>query len=602
MHQHAVLALAGIGLLGIASQWLAWWLKLPAILFLLLAGLAVGPVLGVLDPEALFGDLLFPLVSLSVAVILFEGSLTLRFDEIRGLERVVRNLVTVGLAVTWVVTAAMAHLMLGLGWDLSFLFGALVVVTGPTVIVPMLRTVRPTARVASVLRWEGIVIDPVGALLAVLVYEFIVSGQGEGALAHTLMVFARIVVLGAAIGALAGWLLGLVLRSHWLPEYLHNVTTLTAVFAVFALADAVEAESGLLAVTAMGLTLANMPRVPVGDILHFKESLSTLLISGLFIILAARVELAQLSALGLAGLGVLAAIQLVARPLKVLVSTLGSALTWRERALVAWIAPRGIVAAAVSSLFALRLAELGHAQAAVLVPLTFLVIIGTVVLQSATARPLAAWLGVAEVEPRGLLIVGANPLARAIGKALSDLGFRTLLADTNWDAVRAARMDGLATFFGNPVSEYADRHLDLVGIGRMAAITPRADLNALAALRYRRELGAKAVYAVQTGKDGDEAGKHRVSAEHGGQPLFGEGVTYARLASLVSQGSQVRVTNLTESFDWAAYQERYGGKAIPLFALTPRGALRVFALGAGLEPGAGWKVVALTPKEKKDDG
>jgi NhaP-type Na+/H+ or K+/H+ antiporter len=232
-----VVALAAIGIAGIACQWLAWRVQLLAILFLLLAGILAGPQFGWLDPDALFGDLLFPIVSLAVAVILFEGSLTLRLEDIRGLETVVRRLVSTGLLTTWAITAVATWALMGFGWELALLFGAVVVVTGPTVIVPMLRTVRPNARIAEVLRWEGIVIDPIGALLAVLVYEFLVARGDGNALGHTLATFGLILGAGLAAGVAAGQALGWLLRGHWLPDYLRSVTTLVVVCAVFAVDD-----------------------------------------------------------------------------------------------------------------------------------------------------------------------------------------------------------------------------------------------------------------------------------------------------------------------------------------------------------------------------
>ncbi|MDZ7827484.1 MAG: sodium:proton antiporter [Gammaproteobacteria bacterium] len=472
--------LAAILVAGVAAQWLAWRTRLPAILFLLGLGLIAGPLTGVLDPDALFGDLLFPMVSLAVAVILFEGALTLRFEEIRGLAAVVRNLVTLGAVITWAVVALAAHLLVGLDPGIALLFGAMVVVTGPTVIVPMLRTVRPTERIASTLRWEGIVIDPLGALLAVLVFQAVIAGYGEGTGLSLLFTFLTTVGTGTAIGCAAGYALAVALRRHWLPEYLHNVITLALVAAVFTTSDMLRHESGLLAVTVMGMTMANTRDTPLEDILDFKESLSLLLISGLFIVLAARLQLDRLLELGPAALALLAVVMFLARPLAVAASTLGSELSLRERTLVAWIGPRGIVAAAVSAVFALRLQDAGIDQAALIVPLTFVVILGTVIIQGLTAGPLAKLLGVAEPEPRGVLIVGAHPLARAIGTALKEAGFPVQLwRDAGREAVREARMEGLRAFYGSPVSEHADRHLDLIGMGRLLALSPSAQLNAL---------------------------------------------------------------------------------------------------------------------------
>jgi NhaP-type Na+/H+ or K+/H+ antiporter len=596
MIEHAMITLAVIVVLGIGCQWLAWWLKLPAILFLLVAGLIVGPFTGFIQPDRLFGGLLFPMVSLGVAVILFEGSLTLHLGEIKGLGSVVRNLVTIGAVLNAVIIAAATHLFLGFPWEMAFLFGALVSVTGPTVIVPMLRTVRPISSLANILRWEGIIIDPLGALMAVLVFEFIVSGQDHQAL----LVFGKMLLIGGVSGAAAAYGLASLLRRHLIPEYLHNVMTLALVVGVFTLANSLQNESGLLAVTVMGMILANMKDVPIEDILDFKESLSVLLISLLFIVLAARVDFKLFAAVGWGALLVFAVILFIARPAMVLVSTLGSKLNWREKTLLGWVAPRGIVAAAVSALFALRLQELGFPDSDLLVPLTFMVIIGTVVVQSATARPLANRLKVAEPEPRGVLIVGANLVSRAVAKALTEKGFRVVIADTYWDDVRTARMEGFATYYGNVVSEHADRHLDLVGVGRLFAMSRRPALNALACTRYKNEFGANNVYTLQTAEEKGAPEKQAIATHFAGSRLFGENVTHTMLASMISKGAEIRGTQLSESFDYARYREKYAKGAIPLFALDGRGELRVFYVGGELEPAPRWTVFSLLPAESKE--
>lgn len=601
IEEHTIIVIASIGVLALLCQAVAWWLKLPAILFLLLAGMTAGPLLGWVDPDALFGDLLFPFVSLSVAIILFEGSLTLKFEEIKGVENVVRRLVTGGVVLTWVITAIATHWIIGFSWQLSFLFGAIAVVTGPTVIVPMLRTVRPTARIANILRWEGIIIDPVGAVLAVLVFEFIVSGSGGNALGLTLLVFGETMLIGIVTGAAGGYCLGLILRRHLLPEYLHNITTLAFLFVLYSFSNLIATEAGLLTVTVMGIWLANMKGVNIDEILDFKESLSLLLISVLFIILAARVELDQFEALGWGALSIILVLQFVARPLKVIFSTLGTSVSWRERGLLAWIAPRGIVAAAVAALFALRLEDQGMAQAPLLVPLTFLAIIGTVVLQSATARLVAVMLGVAEPEPRGFLIVGANRVARAIGSALQEHDYHVLLTDTNWDNISTARLEGMKAFYGNPVSEYADRHLDLVGIGRLLALSPRDDVNALATLRYRGEFGQQGVFSLAAGQRKGETGIHKPAIGKFGKVLFGEDAGYSTLAGLIAEGAEIHSTPLTEKFDFDAMREEYGADTLPLFALTPRGHLRIFTVDSDFKPTTDWTVINLSRKHKAEE-
>jgi CPA1 family monovalent cation:H+ antiporter len=592
MHESILVTLAGVLLAAILCQWIAWRVRLPAIIFLLATGIAAGPLLGILDPDALLGDLLFPFVSLSVAVILFEGSLTLKFHEIRGLGHVIRRMITLGMLVTWLITTAATRLALGFSWEVAFLFGAIVVVTGPTVIVPMLRTVRPSAAVANILRWEGILIDPIGATLAVLVFEFIVAGGGEGGLGTSLLVFGKIVLAGLVIGASLGQAFGLMLRRHWIPHYLQNVAALAAVCAAFALANHLEAESGLLTVTVMGVWLANLPGADLDAILDFKESLSVLLISVLFIVLAARMDLERFASLGWPSLAVLAAIQFLARPLNAQIAALGSDLAWPERHLLAWIAPRGIVAAAIAALFALQLEALGYPDADLMVPLTFLVIIGTVVLQSATARPIARWLGVAAPEPRGLLIVGANRVTLTLARELDAKGVQVLLADDKWSGITEARLAGLTTYYGNPASEHAERHLNLTGIGRLLAITPSADFNTLCVQHYRPEFGPQNVFAIRTRPPGSASRELKSAPRRRGRTLFGAEVTFAKLASLLANGADLRTTRLTDTFTYPDYLQK--APRIPLLAIDPGGRLHVFTAETEVQPGAGWQVVGLT--------
>jgi len=591
--ESGMMAFALIGGIAFFSQWIAWRVRLPAILFLLASGLTLGPITGLFNPDALFGDLLFPLISLSVAIILFEGSLTLDLREIRSQKAVVQRLITVGAAVTWAIVAVSTHWLFGLSWELSILFGALTVVTGPTVIVPMLRTVRPKADIGNILRWEGILIDPLGALLVVVVYEFIVAqGQAQGVLSG-LLAFVEIIVSGSVLGLLAGWMLGEILKRRWVPDYLENLATLSMVFLCFSIADALAHESGLLAVTLMGMWLANQRDLRIGDILNFKEHLTILLISGLFIILAARLTTDDLLTLGWLPLVLLAIMQFVARPLSVWLSSIGSTLTWQDKALLSWIAPRGIVAAAVSALFAIKLEQSGQEGAHVLVPLTFSVIFGTVVLQSATARLLARSLGVAEPAPHGFLIIGANTVARTIAKELTTNDVPVLLCDSNWDNIRAARMDGLKTFYGNPVSEYAEQRLDLVGIGHLLGLSPERANNAVAGMRFGSEFGQHNIFAIRTSADARLSDKHLHGEEHRGQYLFDESLTFSKVSSLLSQGAELRSTRLTEEFTFDDFREQNGKNAHPLFAVSPDGKVQTCIIGQDFEVANGWKVISL---------
>lgn len=595
MSEHILLTLAAVGVIGLACQWLAAAMKLPAILFLLLAGVVAGPVSGWLDPDALLGDLLFPFVSLAVAVILFEGSLTLRFETLRGLAGVVHCMIGACALASILVTSVAVHYLTGLSWELAILLGALLVVTGPTVVQPLLRAVKPTRAVAEVLRWEGVIIDPLGAILTVLVFEYIITSYR--AVGHVAFTFGAIVLVGVAVGIGTGWLLGQVLRRHWLPDYLHNVAVLNAVLGAFVLANHFAEESGLLAVTLMGITLANLPGLHIREILHFKETLTVLLVSALFVLLAARIEPAALSTLGWGVLGVLAAIQLVGRPLKVALSTWGSSLRWQERVFIAWVGPRGIVAAAVSALFALRLEQAGMPQAESIVPLTFSVIVGTVLLQSLSAGWLARRLGVAEPDPNGMLIIGANALARAIGQALKQAGIQVLLVDDQWQSVRRGRSQGLSVYYGNPVSEEARQNLVLAGLGRMLALGTDPARNALAAMHYRHEFGQERVYSLRVHDVEDLPERLQIGREFHGRPLFGEEASYAALSERLHEGERIHAVELSEDFGLDELLRESGAKALPLFAIDPKGRPWPFTSDHPPQPGAGWTVLSLQASE-----
>ncbi len=600
MNSEILLSIAGIGVLGIGCQWLAWWARLPAILFLLIVGILAGPVFGFIYPDKLFGDLLFPIISLSVAVILFEGSLTLKFEDIKGLGHTVRNLITIGALITWIVIAYSTHFLINFPFELAFLFGAVVIVTGPTVIIPMLRTVRPNAKITNVLRWEGIVIDPLGALLAVLVFDFIISGQQHNAISSVVLTFSKIILFGSSIGFISGWLLGELLRKHLVPQYLRNVITLISVFAVFVFSDIIEHESGLLAVTIMGMTMANMKEMEIDDILDFKESLSLLLISGLFIVLAARIEFYQFIQIGWTALLILAITMLIARPLSVFISSIGSDLTINEKLMISWIGPRGIVAAAVSALFAIKLESEGFPDASLLVPLTFLIIIGTVVTQSATAKYIAKFLGVREPPPTGLLIIGAGNVARAIGKALQQHDFKVVLTDSSWENTSLARMEGLETYYGNPISEHADRNLNLLGLGKVLAMSGRGSLDTLACLRFKSEFGVNNVYELKTTREQHLSDKHIVSTKHRGYELFGENVAYGNLAYRLRNGAEIKTTQISDEFNFENYLEQYGDRSLPLFAIDPKHKLHIFVANGKMRPETGWKIISMVQTQDTD--
>jgi NhaP-type Na+/H+ or K+/H+ antiporter len=355
--EHLLLSLSAVIALGTFAQWLGWRLGLPSILLLLLFGILAGPVTGLMNPTEMLGKLLYPVVSLAVALILFEGGLSLSVKEFRAVGGIVTRLVTLGMLVTWGLTLLAARCFLGLEWPMAVLLGAILVVSGPTVVLPMLQYIRPTGVSGPALKWEGIVIDSVGAVLAVLVFEAVVAGQ------TTWTGTAANLGLTAAIGALLG-LAGaagmvLMLKGEWLPDAFHVPMTVSLVVVVFTGADLLRPESGLLAVTVLGFAMANQKYVAVQHIVEFKENLRMMLIATIFILLAANLRASDLYSLGLGSVVFLASLLLVVRPVAVFVATWGARLDLRDKLFMAWLAPRGIVAASVASVFALRLDELG---------------------------------------------------------------------------------------------------------------------------------------------------------------------------------------------------------------------------------------------------
>jgi CPA1 family monovalent cation:H+ antiporter len=590
MHIDPALTIAGVLLLGVACQWLAWRIKLPAILPLLFTGLTLGPLLGWLQPQEALGELFFPLVSLSVAIILFEGALTLAWDDVRHVMGPVRNLLTIGALVSWFGGTLAAHYIVGLRWDLALLFGALIIVTGPTVIAPLLRNVRPTRNVASILRWEGILIDPIGATVAVLVFEAIVARTGSG-VGSSVLSFLWIAGVGSVLGLAAGFMLAAALRHYLIPDYLRDVTILALVLAVFALANALAHESGLTAVTVMGVYLANVGLKQLREVLGFKEKLSTLLISMLFILLAANVSRADLAMLDWRSLVLLLVVMLVLRPLGVFLSTLRSDLKRNERLFLGWIAPRGIVAASVSSLFAFTLVERGDSEAGILAPLIFLIIVGTVLAQGLSAKPLAKRLGVSEAEPQGILLMGANRFAREMASALERAEIDVRLVDTNRRNVMQARLEGLDAVAGNMLSEYIENDVDLSGMGRLLALTANDEANTLACRHFSDDFGSSGVYQLPpdlSPRNGDAPNQPRL-----GRLLFAPEATYGELEERLERGATIKATSLTEKYTWDDFVRERGSCALPLLTVKDR-RITVATTDGDLKPTAGSVVVALS--------
>ncbi len=581
--------ISGIIILGVFAQWLAWRIKLPSILLLLVFGFVAGPVTGFIEPDLLFGESLFPLVSIFVALILFEGGLSLKISELRATGNVVQRLISVGALVTWFLTSAAAVYILDMDLTISVLLGAVTLVTGPTVVIPLLRLVRPKGRVASVLKWEGILIDPVGAMLAVLVFEAIISGRFHEVPSMAAAGILKTFLMGTLMGGTGALAMVLFLRHYLIPDFLQSPVTLMSVVGVFTLSNFMQAESGLLAVTVMGIVLTNQRFVDVKHIIEFKENLRVLLLAVLFITLSARLDLADFQGLGFKSILFLIVLIVVVRPLAVLASTLGSDLSWRERIFTAFIAPRGIVAASIASVFALELSRAGFPDANTLASVTFFIIIGTVLFYGLTASALARFLNLGQPSPQGVLIIGAHAWTIAIAKAIKEAGFKVIMVDTNWENIMAARMAEIQTYFGSALSESILHELDLEGIGRVLALTPNYSVNSLAVLRFNEVFDKSELYQLypETRRE-----KEPVSRHLHGRFLFGSDATFEYLSGMLQSGATVKKTGFTVQFDYTAFKKVHQD-AVPLFLITEKGELQVITIDDEPDPLPGQALITV---------
>tara|TARA_R110001583_G_scaffold60523_2_gene179748 strand:+ start:141 stop:1991 length:1851 start_codon:yes stop_codon:yes gene_type:complete len=503
--------LAGIIVLGIIAQWVAWRFKLPAILPLILIGLLVGPISTLFTEdgtklirpiwnksEGLFlGESLYHFVSLAIGVILFEGGLTLKRSEVTRVGPVITKLITLGSAVTFFLAGTAAHFIFDLPWQISFLFSALIIVTGPTVITPILRNIPLKKDLSAVLKWEGILIDPIGALVAVLVFEFISIGEGQGYTQTGLLEFVKVLLLGFSFGFSFAHALTLAIKKNYVPHYLLNVVSLSVVLSVFVISELFAHESGLLAVVVMGMVMGNTQLPNIKELLYFKESLSILLISMLFILLSASMNLPELELLYSPNTLILFAIVVfVVRPMGVFLSTMGSNLNFREKLFISWVGPRGIVAAGIASLFGSKLILRGEPGAEYITPLVFMIVLGTVLLNASTARFMAKLLGVFLEKSEGILIIGASKVPRLIASYLKKNNRHVVLIDNNQNNIEKAKNIGLEAFVANIYSDALTDNIELNDVGYLMALTGNSDINEYAIETFKKQFGEQGSFRL----------------------------------------------------------------------------------------------------------
>jgi NhaP-type Na+/H+ or K+/H+ antiporter len=512
-----MLELAGIIILGILAQWVAWKFKIPAILPLILIGLLVGPIAAAflsedgtkwIEPiwngkKGLFpGDGLYYFVSLAISIVLFEGGLTLKRSEIKNVGPVITKLITLGSAITFFGAGIVAHYIFNLGWELSFLFSGLIIVTGPTVITPILRNIPMKKDVSTVLKWEGILIDPIGALVAVLVFEFISVGGGGGFTKTALIEFGKILLFGTTFGFTFAHALAYAINKKLIPHYLLNVVSLSTVLLVFVESEVFAHESGLLAVVVMGMVLGNGKLNNLKELLYFKESLSVLLISILFILLAANINIEDLFLLYTWKTAALFAIVVfIIRPIAVFASTRKSKLKLNEKLFISWVGPRGIVAAGIASLFGSKLLKQGVEGAEYITPLVFMIVLGTVLLNATTARIFAKMVGVFLKKSDAILFVGASNPARLIASYLKDKGKRIILIDSNKNFIQQALDNDLEALKVDVYDDDLTNNIELNDVGYLIAITGSDAVNKHAIKSFSKFFGEHGSYKIASSQE-----------------------------------------------------------------------------------------------------
>ncbi|WP_050527268.1 cation:proton antiporter [Pseudorhodobacter aquimaris] len=584
-------AFALVGVIGVGAQWLAWRIQMPAIVLMLVAGLIVGPVTGVFIPARDIGDLVGPMISVAVAVILFEGGLTLNLHALQDAAKGVRRLVIIGAPLGWLTSALAVHYGAGLGWGASAVFGGIMIVTGPTVIAPLLRHARLSRRPAALLQWEAIVNDPVGALAAVLAFGAVqvlaTNSDASDAAVH----YFNGIFFATLTGFLAGRGVSYTFRRGMVPEYMKIPVLFVVLLGAFALTDRLMHESGLLAVTVMGLVIANAQLPSYEELRRFKEHATILLVSGVFILLAAGLKMEALLALDLRAVLFVLLVVLVARPFTVMVALLGTDLPLRERILVAFTGPRGVVLMAVAGLFGERLVGLGIADGAAIGPLAFALVASTVVINGFGLTPLASLLGLRAAEVPGVLLVGGTRLTAGLGAALQKAEIPVLITDMNLGRLRLARTAGLPVFYGDILSEAAESQVEFIGFSTIFAATDNDSYNTLVTTDLAPEFGRDKVW--QLPRDKSESQRHSLPVTLGGRRL-GDGRTYHELEALLIQGWTVRATKVTEEYSFEDWRKDRPDSVL-LCELPAKGDLRLVAQDSKTIPAEGSTLIALSP-------
>ena len=579
---------------GLSSQWVSWRVGIPAIVVLIATGLVLGPVTGLVEIGLAQEDMA-EMIGLGVSIILFEGGMNLKLAELRSTGQGIRRLTVFGPPLAWGFGALAAHYVAGLSWPVAMVLGAILVVTGPTVIGPLLRQARLDKEASSLLKWEGIVNDPVGVLLAVLTFQYLTLP--DGSLAKTAAALGLAIGVAAVLGGLGGYATGWLYRRGAVPEHLKAPLLIVLVPVVFWASNLVQHEAGLLSVTVMGMVVGNMKLVEREALQESLENLTVLLLSVLFIVIPAQLQASQLALLDWRMAAFVLLVLFVVRPLTVGLATLGAPMRQSDKLLLGWIAPRGIVAAATAGLFGPALEAAGYADANKLMPLVFLVIIVTVLAHGFSIGRLARRLDLAAENDNGLLIVGASPFTLALAGALKKIDQEVLLVDGSYTRLKQARMQGVEVYYGEILSDHAEHHLEAQHLNHLLAATENDFYNALVCKAKGKRFGHHRSFQLGTNK-ADEHDLKRLTLQQRGYFAFDPGASYETLAGHMAAGWTIGTRKLTDAHGWDEFADGRGERGKDWFllgAVTPEGLLRIYSTEQRFKLDTGWTALYFGP-------
>lgn len=582
---------------GLASQWLAWRIHLPAIVILITSGLLLGPVSGIIELGGISQTELTELIGLGVAIILFEGGMDLKLGEFRRVGHGVGRLTVLGPPLAWIFGVLAAHYIADLSWPVAWVLGAILVVTGPTVILPLLRQARLNKESAALLKWEGIVNDPTGVLLAVLTFQYF-TYAGDSSWQQTASGLGLAILAAAIFGGLGGWITGWLYQRGSVPAHLKPPALMVHVLAAYWVSNQIQHEAGLLTVTVMGLVIGNMKLVERESLRHFKENLTILLLAVLFIIIPSQLKISQLELLNWRVAAFVIAVLLLVRPLTIALATLGAPIRGKDKILLGWIAPRGIVAAATAGIFGPALVAAGYPDAEALLPIVFLIIIVTVLAHGLTLGPLARKMGLAAEEENGLLIVGASAWTLALAQALKQLKIDVVVTDGSYQRLKPFRMDGIKVYYGEILSEHAEHKLEDEHLSFLLCATDNHYYNALVCKAEGHEFGHHRTFQLVPPQEAAQEQK-RLTLQQRGYFAFEPPTDFHALQQRLSDGWTIQTTRLSKDFNLERLKGHLGelGKDWLLIGgVSPQGKLLLYSKEQPFNATTNWILLYFAPE------